>query len=280
MAKNSIYKSESGKRSVINFYETLLNDWCKPLVEHVVSTSYGNTFVLESGNKTAPVIVLLHGSGSNSAMWIGDAMVYSKNHHVFTIDIIGECGKSSESRPDFKSHHYSNWLNELFESLNIHEAILIGCSLGGWIAIDFTVRYPDKIRKLVLMATAGITQVRIRTILWILVTSLFGKWGFNKLNKMVYGNQKIDNTALEFTLLVKEHFTPRTDVLPVFTDENLKIIQAQVLFIGGETDCFYNSAKTAKRLSRFVKNFKYEILADTGHVLVNQTHRILKFISE
>jgi pimeloyl-ACP methyl ester carboxylesterase len=279
MTKNSIYRSEQGKQKIIGFYNKLLQDWPQPSEQYFVETKYGETFILESGNKKASPVVLLHGTGSNSAMWIPDAKRLSEKYHVFAIDILGECGKSSENRFDFKGDGFSDWLLEITEKIRIGKFSVIGCSLGGWIALDFAIRYPDRIDKLVLLATAGVTQVKTSTIFWIILTSVVGKWGFRRLNKMVYGNLDIENEVLEFASLIKKYFKPRPDVLPIFSDHQLKKIATSTFFIGGDHDCFYNTDKTAKRLADNVKRFKYSVLKDTGHVLTNQTERIFQFLS-
>jgi len=279
MAKTSIYKTAEGKKQVLSYYETLLLQWYQPSILFTLETTFGETFIIESGREDTPAILLLHGSGSNSAMWIADVKELSETFHVFAIDIIGECGKSSENRPAFKNDNYSNWIFEIIEKLALNRLSIIGCSLGGWIALDFSIKHPERIEKLVLMATAGITQVKLKTIFWIIITSMMGSWGFNKLNKMVYGNLSIDNKTLEFASLVKMNYKPRTDVLPVLTNETLQNIKASTLYIGGENDCFYNSQKTASRLKDNMNNIKCFILKDTGHVLTNQTKNILQFLN-
>jgi len=279
MAKTLIYKSDEGKKQVLSYYETLLTQWHQPFRQITLETKFGATFIIESGKKESPAILFLHGSGSNSAMWLADAMILSETYHVFAIDIIGECGKSSENRPEFKNGNYSGWIFEIIEKLALNRISIIACSLGGWIALDFSIKHPERIEKLVLMATAGITQVKLKTIFWIIITSMMGTWGFNKLNRMVYGNHTIDNKALEFASLVKENYKPRTDVLPVLTNESLRQIKAPTLFIGGENDCFYDSRKTASRLKENMDNVKCLVLKDTGHVLTNQTNNILQFLN-
>jgi len=279
MTKTSNFKSEDSKIKLFSLYDQHINEWPAPCQKHIIPTTQGTTFSIETGVKTHPKIILLHGSSSNSAMWLGDIKHFTRTHHVFAIDILGECGKSSENRPDFKGNHYSLWLSEVYAALKIDRATLVGCSLGGWIATDFAITYPKKVAKLVLLATAGVSQVKGSTIFWIIITSLFGQWGFNKLNKLVYGSLEIDPLALKFATLINKSFKPRTDVLPLFTNKQLNSIQAQTLFIGGEDDCFYNSRKTSTRLSMNVKQFNGKVLKNTGHVLVNQTANILKFIN-
>lgn len=280
MAMTSIYKTDQGKIQVISFYESILKQWHQPSKQLTLETKFGETFIIESGVDNVQAVLLLHGTGSNSAMWIADATELSKNYHVFAIDIIGECGKSYENRPSFKSDSYSDWLSEIIDKLGLNKVSLIACSLGGWIALDFTTKHPEKTEKLVLMATAGVVQVKIKTVFWIIITSFFGSWGFNKLNKIVYRNLEIDNKTLEFASLIKKNYKPRLDVLPVLTNELLQQIKVPTLFIGGENDCFYNSQKTATRLKLNLENSKCIVLKKTGHVLLSQTPLIIKFLNE
>ena len=275
----SIYKTDEGKKQVISFYDNLLKEWYQPSKQLTIQTAFGNTFIIESGEVNAETVLLLHGSGSNSGMWTADVKKLSKNYHVYAIDIIGECGKSAENRPSFKSDSYSDWLSEIIDKLGLNKVSLVGCSLGGWIAVDFAIKYPEKTIKLVLMATAGIVQVKVKTIFWIIITSFLGSWGFNELNKLVYNNLEIDEKALEFASLIKKHYVPRTDMLPVFQDESLQKINGPTLFIGGENDCFYDSQKTASRLNNNLKNVHCVVLENTGHVLTNQTDKISQFLN-
>lgn len=279
MAMTSIYKTDEGKKQVVSFYDNLLKKWHQPSKQLTIDTEFGNTFVIESGEGNPETVILLHGSGSNSGMWTADVKELSKNYHVYAIDIIGECGKSSENRPSFKGNSYSDWLTEIIGKLGLKKVSLVGNSLGGWIAIDFAIKYPEKLEKLVLMATAGVVQVKPKTIFWIIITSFFGNWGFKKLNKLVYDNLEIDKKALEFASLIKQNYRPRTDVLPILSDDSLQNITAPTLFIGGENDCFYNSQRIASRLKDNVKNSQCLVLNNTGHVLINQTEKVVQFLN-
>ena len=276
----SIYKTAEGKNQILSFYKALLTKWTQPSKQYTIETAFGNTFIIECGSNDAPSIILLHGTGSNSAMWIADAKTLSLKYRVFAIDIVGECGKSSENRLHFRSNNYSEWVLEILDKLGLTRVSILGCSLGGWIAIDFTIKNPKKVDKLVLLATAGITQIKPKTIFWIIITSLLGNWGFNKINNMVYGNLKIDKQVLEFASLIKKYYIPRTDMMPVFINKALQQIVAPTLFIGGENDCFYNSQKAASRFSKNLNKAQCYVLENTGHVLINQTERIIQFLNE
>ncbi len=280
MNKKSIYKTEEGKIQILNFYNSVLNFWPQPNERLNISTKYGNTYVIVSGDKNLPALILLHGSSTNSAMWLGDIEKLSKTHCLYSIDIIGECGNSDESRPKFENNNYSDWIHEILEYLNIKSVAFVANSLGGWIALDYTIKHPEKVDKLVLLATAGITNIKFSTLIWIMILSMFRDFGVKKVNKMVYGNLAIDKTALEFASLVKEYYMPRTDVLPVFSDEQLNKINCKTLFVGGDNDCFYNSDLTAQRLKVNVKFSECVILQNTGHVLVGLSDRISNFLND
>lgn len=93
----AIYRSPAGRQLILQQYEQILSHWPPPNAFHQIDTGFGNTFVIESGSNTGPPLVLLHGSASNSAMWLGDAMLLGQTHHIYAVDIIGNPGKAQNS---------------------------------------------------------------------------------------------------------------------------------------------------------------------------------------
>ena len=70
MNKTSVFKSVEGCDKIRGYYNNILKLF--PITKRFVNTSFGQTFVLEVGNIENPSVVLLHGSCSNSASWLGD----------------------------------------------------------------------------------------------------------------------------------------------------------------------------------------------------------------
>jgi hypothetical protein len=56
------YKSEEGKKAIIELYDSLLENWPLPNYKFYVDTRFGKTFIIATGEKDAPPLVLLHGS--------------------------------------------------------------------------------------------------------------------------------------------------------------------------------------------------------------------------
>jgi len=67
-------------------YDALLARWPVPYTTLGIASRYGATFVAASGSESAPPLVLIHGAGSNSAMWAGDVGEYSRHYRVYAVD--------------------------------------------------------------------------------------------------------------------------------------------------------------------------------------------------
>ena len=278
MKTNSIYKSVEGQQAIMNFYDSVLARWPVTHDRLNVPTRYGDTFVIASGQEAAAPLVLLHGSSANSAMWAGDVVDYSRHFRVYAIDTLGEPGKSAPNRLPLKTLAYAEWLEDLFAALNINRAVVIGCSQGGWIALRFSTCHPDRVEKLVLLTPGGVTSVRVTAVLRLIAVSLFGRWGMESIKRMVYRDVAIPAEVEEFATLIQNHYKPRTDPQPLFSDEELARLTMPTLLIAGEKDCFYVSDKTAARLQQLLPRFKATILPEAGHVLLNTTAQVLPFL--
>jgi len=94
-----------------------------------------------------PNIVLLHDGMVPCSIWDEQFQWLAKNYRVVRYDRRAY-GKSSDP---VASYSHIDDLNQVFTQLNIDRAIVFGMSSGGGLAIDFTLKYPDKVRGLVLV---------------------------------------------------------------------------------------------------------------------------------
>ena len=90
-----IYRSPEGKQTLERLHEAVLQRWPVPNRQVVVPTCQGDTFVIGSGETHAPPVVLFHGSGANSSLWIRDVDEWARHHRVYAVDMIGEPGFSA-----------------------------------------------------------------------------------------------------------------------------------------------------------------------------------------
>jgi pimeloyl-ACP methyl ester carboxylesterase len=274
----SVFKSEEGKRKIQTYYQKLLKSTSLIYTERYVDTHYGKTYLLEVGKTDAPVVFLIHGSCTNSAMWFADIGILSKYFHVFTVDIIGEAGNSDENRLDLKSIEYAQWLKEVFDVLDIDKAVMIGNSLGGWMSLKFATEYPNRVEQIVLIATSGISPVKLPFVFKSILYTMQGKKGINSLNKMIYGSDDIPEEALEVGQIIMKNFKPMVGSLPTYTDEQLKQLTMPVMYIAGENDVTVDVYKTAARIRENISSSNIKIIKNHGHVVYGVMNEVVEFI--
>ena len=144
MKEKALFKSEAAKATLLAAYEEVLDRWPLPLERLKVETRVGETAVLAfgpsavDGKKHRPLI-LLHGTLSNSSMWLGDAAALARDRRVFAVDIPGEPGMSAGTRLDWQGDACALWLEEVAAGLGLKEHDLLGLSIGGWIALSYAI---------------------------------------------------------------------------------------------------------------------------------------------
>lgn len=125
-----------------------------PRVERTVEVQGIATHLFEAGPSTAPALLYLHGTSLGN-LWLPYHTLLARDFHVFAPDIPGF---GLTERPDWMRDmsDYVLYLRDLLKSLELSEAILVGHSLGGWMAAELAVWYPELVQKLVLSNAAGI----------------------------------------------------------------------------------------------------------------------------
>lgn len=278
MKTPSIYKSEAGRNAIIAFYDSILNRWPVAYETLSITTRHGTTFMIACGAQSAPPLILLHGSSSNSAMWIGDAAEYSRSYRVYAIDLPGEPGKSEPLRRELNSPAYTEWMEDILSALDIEKATLLGISLGGWMALKFATAYPERVEKLALLCPSGIGPQKKSFIWRILPLMLLGHWGTQRIIRLVNGQARMPEEANQYSLLIGSSFNPRMEQVPLFSDAELRQVTMPTLLIAGEKDVLLHSQKTVNRARELLPQLTAELLPGAGHVLLNLSGRIGSFL--
>ncbi|MFE9243793.1 alpha/beta fold hydrolase [Nocardiopsis sp. NPDC006938] len=126
------------------------DSWIVPIRRLRLPTREGETSVLACGPRQAPPLVLLHGSGANASHWFADLPAWSEHFRVYAVDLVGEPGLSAPSLPDLSTEAGALWLDDVLSGLGVERTAMVGTSLGGWTALDYAVRRPGRLTRLVL----------------------------------------------------------------------------------------------------------------------------------
>lgn len=279
-AAPSIYKSPAGQQAVAALYDRLLASWPVPSTHLTVPTRHGDTFVVASGEPSAPPLVLLHGAGTNAAMWAADAVEYCRRYRVFAVDLIGEPGKSAPNRPSWEGPAYAQWLADVLDGLQIDRASFVGLSQGAWCALKLAVADPSRVERLALMSPGGIVPDKLSFLFRVLPLMLLGRWGSRRVNRIVLGGQAVAPEVEEVLTVLTTHFRPRVGTLPIFTDAELAQLTMPVLLLIGARDALRDAAKITARMQSLMPQLTATIVPDGGHALLNTAPRILAFLGE
>lgn len=279
LVRPSVFKSPAAKQTILDFYASVLRSYDFTCRETTVDTSHGPTYVLQAGSPLDPAVVLLHGSASNSAMWLADMAALSARYHVLAVDIIGEAGHSAEVRLDLQGNAYAGWLAEALDRFGIREAALIGNSLGGWLALNFAVTYPERTLALVLLASAGITPTKPSFMLRAVWSQIRGPRGTEALYRKLFNDKPIPPEVTAFMNVVMAGFLPMMERLPEYDDAALRRLNMPVLSISGAKDITLDAAGSARRLQKLVPQASVRVLDDTGHVIFNVLDEVLPFLA-
>jgi pimeloyl-ACP methyl ester carboxylesterase len=273
-----IYKSEAGRQTIEALYRGGLQRWPVPHRDVTIPTREGATFVIESGARDAPPLVLLHGAGANSCVWIRDVAVWLQHYRVCAVDLIGEPGLSAPSRPPLTSDAYAAWLDDVWDGLGMTRAAIVGVSLGGWMALDYAIRRPARVASLSLISPAGIGKRKALFGLKAVMLLTLGRWGVRRSFRSVAGSG-VSAEATRFVTTVFEHFRPRMERIPIRTDAEIAALQMPIQIFVGAKDAMIRSQETAERMRRLVPHARLTYLEHAGHFLPPQTDAIADFVS-
>ncbi|ALC40818.1 CG1882 [Drosophila busckii] len=118
------------------------------------------TLSMNTDSKEVP-LVLLHGLGAGVALWVMNLDAFAKDRPVYAMDVLG-FGRSS--RPLFGKDalvcekQFVKSVEEWRREMNINNMILLGHSMGGFIASSYALSYPERVRHLILADPWGFPE--------------------------------------------------------------------------------------------------------------------------
>ena len=101
----------------------------------------------EKGNKEP--FILLHGNGEDGSYFRNQIDYFSCQYRVIALDTRGH-GRSPRGTQPFTIEQFSCDLNDFLTGLGISKAVILGFSDGANIAMKFAMKYPDKVKALIL----------------------------------------------------------------------------------------------------------------------------------
>jgi pimeloyl-ACP methyl ester carboxylesterase len=228
-------------------------------------------------------IVFLHGSGLSHIVWsLSEQYFSNKNFNVLSIDLPGH---GYSDGPCLESiEEIADWLEKVFDKLNLNKVILVGHSQGCLEALEYSYNYKKRLDKIVFIG--GSYKMPVHQDLINLAENgdsdavkLMMKWGYEGSKKFIGGNpiERIIQSPRD----IKEILA--VDLKACNNYQNGKVaaedISCPSLFIFGELDKMVN-IEIGKKFSQMVRNSSQHII-NCGHmIMIENAFEMREKISE
>jgi pimeloyl-ACP methyl ester carboxylesterase len=285
MTKQSFhpFRSEQAKTEFEAFYAERARAWPVASETMLIDTPSGRTLVRASGRVSDPPLVLLPGTRGTSLMWIPNIAALSERHRTYALDTVIDVGLSVPRRETWNPEDLVVWLDEVFKVLAPDRPIdLVGMSYGGWLASLYALRFPERVRRVVLLAPGG-TVLRFSfaffaRVIMILALRWPGSADGTLLRTLRWVFQDAVRSGEAGRAYVEQNLPPllqagRFFALPrmvwpkVLDDEAWRRWSVPALFLVGEHEKIYSARAAVKRLRRVAPQVRTQIIPGAGHDL-------------
>lgn len=225
-------------------------------------------------------VVFLHGSGPGVSAWANwrlNLAAVAERHRAIAPDLVGF---GFTERPDDISYNLETWkrhLSDFLEALGLERVALVGNSFGGAVALAFAACHPERVERLAVMGTAGLS--------FPLTEALEEIWGYNpsveRMEEML-GLLVHDRTLLADDLAVHRYEAsvrpgmqraysamfaePRQHALEALStsEDEIRRIEQEVLIIHGREDVVVPYS-VSRRLFELIDRAQLHIFGGCGH---------------
>ena len=174
-----------------------------------VATRSGRIYLQETGPADGPPVVLIHGTAAWSGLW-RDTMerLAERNLRVIAIDVPPFGFSDRPPPPDYSRAAQANRIADVLDALKIDRATFVGHSFGAGPTVETVLRYPQKVRGLILVAGAlGISSGPASDLTGPLAWILDQPWLRDTLVATTATNPLLTRTLLATMLHRKEQAT-------------------------------------------------------------------------
>jgi pimeloyl-ACP methyl ester carboxylesterase len=230
-------------------------------------------------------IVFVHGLGGQWQNWLENIPRAARERRVIAIDLPG-FGLSPRPRDRITISGYGRCVDAVCDRLSLGRVDMVGNSMGGYIAAEVAIQFPERIDQLILVSAAGITSADIarRPILTV------GRIATAMASYSAAGDRQIASRPksrhLALALVARYPSLLRADLAyegffkgagkPGFVDalracleydfrDRLPEIRHPTLIVWGEKDSII-PVRDAAEFERLIPDSRKVVMRDTGHI--------------
>lgn len=254
---------------------------------NTIALSHGNLAYIDRGHGTP--VLLLHGFPLDHTMWASQIESLAQHSRVLAPDLRG-FGQSLLGEVDpqrgISMEQYADELSEFLDALKITEpVILVGFSMGGYIAWQFVRKYAHRLRALIQCDTRAVADTEEGRAGRIKMAEKVAEWGSERVAEMMGPKlfsakaletrpelmaevrRVVKNTSPATIAAAQRGMAARPDVTPM-----LPTIALPTLILVGDADAISTQTEM-QSIAAAIPGAEFVVVQNTGHMTTMEQPR-------
>lgn len=223
-------------------------------------------------------VVFLNGILANTLNWMYQVPFFSKRFQVLLLDFRGQ-GKSEKPTMKYPMETHADDLKALMDHLNMKKVHLVGISYGGEVALIFAIKYPERLRSLVVACAVSHISPVVKAMAerWLIAARLrSGKYLFETVYPDVFSDEFIEK-KWEFISSTAPFYDTSVDIdafiellkgfMQLKVTPKLSKIKTPTLIIAAEKDKL-KPLKYSQIIHENITGSEFVIIKKSGHTVI------------
>jgi len=221
-------------------------------------------------------LVLIHGLSATSLIWAFQVPEFSLDYRAVIMDLRGH-GQSGKPEMEYSIDLFSRDVVALMDHLGIERAHIVGGSMGGMVAQQLALDYPQRVKRLVLADSMSHldTCLRMKMETWGLIAERLGMemqardampWSFSSSYINEHSDGIMDIIGQVAALPVQPYLQSLEATIAHDVRERLSSIAAPTLVITGDQDILV-PRQYADILCESIPDSRLEVIKGAAHVV-------------
>ena len=239
-------------------------------------------------------LVLIAGLASDSQSWLPIIPELSKKYKVVVFDNRG-VGRTKSMDETISISQMADDCVDLINHLGFSNVILLGHSMGGMVAMDVAIRYPESVSSLILAATSSVNSARNANLFNDWVTYLeqgmspdfwFRNMFYWIFSKKFFENEEILNVAVQMAINYPYPQSKTAFANQIEAIQNLNLttdiskVKTKTLVIGGEEDLLFSPDEIYNNL-KSIQGAKFSFIEGAAHsVFMEKPAEFVKVVND
>lgn len=281
------FVSAAARERYFDCYDAAMAESRMPREQVDVDTTFGQVRVYRHGPDHGAPIVLLHGRAATSAMWAPNVCMLASENPVYTVDTLGEPGRSVQTAPITSGADCAAWLDQVLAKLDLTGVHMAGVSAGGWLTFNQAVHAPDRLASITLLDPAQVlAHFSVKFLLAGLASAPFMPQSLReRFLSWVSGGPPMDTPIARLLTAGLRDYRIRLPMPTYASDEVLAGVRLPVLALLGGRSVVHDPAVACDRAIRLLPDCAAEVWPNASHAISGEeatavNTRFLSFVKQ